>query len=141
MDSVAAGALRLAAARGDIQTLKLLSKCPGFHVDADMTGFSPLMAAVVQGQENAAVWLLQQGASLAMLKDDGGLPIASHHIASHCIAPPLPLPPPALSCPALPSTTGNQPQAPLPHPTPPTPRPLTQAGTTPCCTMQRPGAT
>jgi hypothetical protein len=121
MDSVAAGALRLAAARGDIQTLKLLSKCPGFHVDADMTGFSPLMAAVVQGQENAAVWLLQQGASLAMLKDDGGLPIASHHIASHCIAPPLPpplRPCPALPCPRQPATSPKRPSPTPPHPPP-----------------------
>jgi ankyrin repeat protein len=70
MDSLAAGALRLAAARGDIATLKLLAKSPGFKVDADMAGFTPLMAAVVQGQESAAIWLLQQGASTASRKDD-----------------------------------------------------------------------
>jgi hypothetical protein len=74
MDSVAAGALRLAAARGDIQTLKLLSKFPAYQVDAATKGFTPLMAAVVQGQEAATIWLLQQGASLTSFKDDGGPP-------------------------------------------------------------------
>jgi hypothetical protein len=54
MDSVLAGQLRLAAARGRVEDLELLSTLPGFAVDADLLGFTPLHAAAVQGHAGAA---------------------------------------------------------------------------------------
>lgn len=51
MRCAAAGALRLAAARGDLRSLELLSHCPHFDVDADVDGFTALLAAAVQGKD------------------------------------------------------------------------------------------
>jgi hypothetical protein len=82
MRSTAAGALRLAAARGDIYTMELLSRAQDFDINADMTGFTPLMAAVVQGQELAVLWLLQHGASLGSRKEDGWNDSVLHYAAA-----------------------------------------------------------
>jgi hypothetical protein len=82
MHSTAAGALRLAAARGDIQTLEILSRLPTFNVDADMAGFTPLMAAVNNCQEQAVLWLLQHGASLTTQKEDGWHDTVLHYAAA-----------------------------------------------------------
>lgn len=49
MNSVAAGQLRLAAARGRVPELELISRLPDFQVDADLLGFTALHAAAVQG--------------------------------------------------------------------------------------------
>lgn len=48
--AVTHGMLRLAAARGDLTTLELLSSLPGFDPDAELDGFTALLAAVVHGQ-------------------------------------------------------------------------------------------
>ncbi len=71
MEATAAGALRVAAARGDVRTMELLTRVPSFYVEAPMAGFTPLMAAVVQSQEQAVLWLLQHGASHRARKQDG----------------------------------------------------------------------
>lgn len=104
MPPVAAGQLRLAAARGRVDDLRLLSTLPGFQVcvgrprsraayssaephswppdarspsacsqqvDADLQGFTPLLAACVQGHAAAAAWLLHRGADPTRCKADG----------------------------------------------------------------------
>ncbi|KAL4421860.1 hypothetical protein ABPG77_001342 [Micractinium sp. CCAP 211/92] len=85
MNSVAAGQLRLAAARGRVQDLALLARLPDFQagggVDADLLGFTPLHAACVQGQAGAAVWLLQRGADLTKLKQDDWRDSTLHYAA------------------------------------------------------------
>ncbi|KAL4423961.1 hypothetical protein ABPG75_001262 [Micractinium tetrahymenae] len=81
MNSVAAGQLRLAATRGRVQDLALLARLPDFQVDADLLGFTPLHAACVQGHPGAVVWLLQRGADLARLKQDGWRDTALHYAA------------------------------------------------------------
>ncbi|KAL4423966.1 hypothetical protein ABPG75_001267 [Micractinium tetrahymenae] len=81
MTSVAAGQLRLAATRGRVQDLALLARLPDFQVDADLLGFTPLHAACVQGHPGAVVWLLQRGADLARLKQDGWRDTALHYAA------------------------------------------------------------
>lgn len=53
MNSVAAGQLRLSAARGRVAELQLISRLPDFQVDADLLGFTPLHAAAVQGHAGA----------------------------------------------------------------------------------------
>jgi ankyrin repeat protein len=82
MRSTAAGALRLAAARGDIYTMELLRRAHDFDINAAMTGFTPLMAAVVQSQELAVLWLLQHGASLGARKEDGWNDSVLHYAAA-----------------------------------------------------------
>ena len=54
MDSVMAGQMRLAASRGLVEDLDLLSAVPGFQVDADLKGWTALHAAAVQGQAGGA---------------------------------------------------------------------------------------
>jgi hypothetical protein len=54
MDSVVAGQLRLAASRGLVADLEVLSTLPGFQVDADLKGWTALHAAAVQGQPGGA---------------------------------------------------------------------------------------
>jgi hypothetical protein len=82
MDSVAAGMLRAAAARGDIPTLELLAAVPAFYADAAVCGFTALMAAAVQGQADAATWLLQHGAAVTALKEDGWRDSVLHYAAA-----------------------------------------------------------
>jgi hypothetical protein len=82
METTAAGALRLAAARGDVRTMELLSRFPSFYVEAPMKGFTPLMAAVIQGQEQAVLWLLQNGASHRAIKEDGWNDSVLHYAAA-----------------------------------------------------------
>jgi hypothetical protein len=82
MDSIAAGALRLAAARGDMRTLELLERVEHFEVDAALLGFTPLMAAASQGRAQAAAWLLQRGASVRALKQDGWRDSVLHYAAA-----------------------------------------------------------
>jgi hypothetical protein len=82
MTTLAAGALRLAAARNDVYTMRVLSRLPSFDVDASMAGFTPLMAAVVNGHEAAVAWLLHKGASVASLKDDGWVDSVLHYAAA-----------------------------------------------------------
>eukprot|EP00775_Hariotina_reticulata_P010775 gene10775-10931_t len=58
------GALRLAAARGDIKTMHALAEGSGrFHVDADHGGWTPLHTAAVEGKAVCQV-LLAYGGSL-----------------------------------------------------------------------------
>jgi hypothetical protein len=54
MNSVAAGQLRLAATRDRVSDLELLATLPGFQVDADLCGWTALLAAAAQG--NAGGW-------------------------------------------------------------------------------------
>jgi hypothetical protein len=82
MERLAAGALRLAATRGDVRTMDALARAPAFNVDADMAGFTALMAATTMGQEAAVLWLLQHGASLTTLKDDGWRDSVLHYAAA-----------------------------------------------------------
>lgn len=82
MDVVAAGMYRLAAARGDVGTLQLLSTADHFDVDAPISGFTALMAATIAGKEAAVVWLLQHGASISSVKDDGWKDSVLHYAAS-----------------------------------------------------------
>lgn len=81
MDSVLAGQLRLAAARGRVEDLELLSTLPGFAVDADLLGFTPLHAAAVQGHAAATLWLLQHGADITKCKEDGWKDTILHYAA------------------------------------------------------------
>lgn len=48
MACAAAGALRLAAARGDLRSLTLLARCRHFNVDEHLEGFTALLAASVE---------------------------------------------------------------------------------------------
>jgi hypothetical protein len=82
MEATAAGALRLAAARGDLPTMELLTHHPTFQVDAHVSGFTPLMAAAVQGQEQAVLWLLHHGASVSASKQDGWGDTVLHYAAA-----------------------------------------------------------
>lgn len=71
MGPLEAGALRLAAARGDVAAMsQLASGCARFSADASIRGFTPLHAAAIEGKAAAAVWLLERGASVAAVKDD-----------------------------------------------------------------------
>jgi hypothetical protein len=56
--AVAHGMLRLAAARGDLTTLELLSSLPGFDPDARLDGFTAVLAAVVHDQRGTQAQLL-----------------------------------------------------------------------------------
>lgn len=82
MDPAAAGAFRLAAARNDVRTMEVLKHAPHFDVDASENGFTPLMAAVAMGHEEATLWLLQNGASLTSLKQDGWRDSVLHYAAA-----------------------------------------------------------
>lgn len=53
MSPTAAGTFRLAAARGEIGKLELLSRVPRFDIEASVLGFTALHAAAVQGQAGA----------------------------------------------------------------------------------------
>ena len=53
MNSVAAGQLRLAAARGRVSDLELFATLPDFQVDADLVGWTALHAASAQGHAGA----------------------------------------------------------------------------------------
>lgn len=81
MAPVAAGQLRLAAARGRLADLELLTALPDFQVDADVGGWTALMAAAAQGQAAAAVWLLERGAGVARQKADGWSDTVLHYAA------------------------------------------------------------
>jgi hypothetical protein len=83
MDTVAAGMLRLAAARDDVKTLDLLAHVPDFDVNASRDGFTPLLAAAVEGNAKAAAWLLRRGARVDALKSDGWGDTALHYAAAH----------------------------------------------------------
>lgn len=82
MDTVAAGMLRLAAARDDVETLDLLAHVPDFDVDACHDSFTPLLAAAVEGNARAAAWLLRRGARVDALKSDGWRDTALHYAAA-----------------------------------------------------------
>ncbi len=74
--------MRLAAARDDVDTLDLLAHVPDFDVDASHDGFTPLLAAAVEGHARAAAWLLRRGARLEALKADGWGDTALHYAAA-----------------------------------------------------------
>lgn len=50
MEPCAAAALRLAAATGNLNVLTALDSQPTFDIDADLDGFTPLLAAAAEGQ-------------------------------------------------------------------------------------------
>lgn len=84
-DCVAAGAFRLAAARGLVSQLEVLSCLPHFDVEArgpDAGGaFTALLAAAAMGRPGAATWLLHHGANVAATKQDGWRDTALHYAA------------------------------------------------------------
>lgn len=83
MGACAAGALRLAAANGDLRTLAALAAAePTFQVDAAVAGFTALLAASAQGEADAVVWLLHHGADVHATKQDGWLRTALHLAAA-----------------------------------------------------------
>ncbi|KAF6262258.1 hypothetical protein COO60DRAFT_1677084 [Scenedesmus sp. NREL 46B-D3] len=89
MDPCEGGALRLAAARGDLATMQALADgIRKFHIDADHEGFTPLHAAAIEGKAVALLWLCQHGADVAAVKDDGWHDSALHYAAArghmHC---------------------------------------------------------
>lgn len=73
MSSLDAGSFRLAAARGDLATMRrIAARCGArFNPEASLGGFTALHAAVVEGRAAAALWLLRRGASVTALKGDG----------------------------------------------------------------------
>ena len=54
MDTLAAGAFRLAAAKNDLPTLDVLQHVPHFDINVAMVGFTALHAAAVRGHAGNA---------------------------------------------------------------------------------------
>jgi Ankyrin repeats (3 copies) len=65
------GALRYAAANGDIDALQLVASQRNFTADDDHDGFTALHAAAVCGQAQVAEWLLLRGANPSAIKNNG----------------------------------------------------------------------
>ncbi len=84
MPEVAAGKLRLAAATGRVDMMVGIKKSLGalFDIDCDVLGFTALHAAVCQGELGAVLWLLQNGADVEKVKEDGWKNTAMHYAAS-----------------------------------------------------------
>lgn len=81
---VAAGKFRLAAATGRVEMMLGIKKALGavFDIDCDVLGFTALHAAVCQGELGAVLWLLQNGADVEKVKEDGWKNTALHYAAS-----------------------------------------------------------
>lgn len=84
MPEVAAGKFRLAAATGRVDMMIAIKKSLDavFDIDCHVLGFTALHAAVCQGQLGAVLWLLQSGADVEKVKQDGWMNTALHYAAS-----------------------------------------------------------
>ncbi|KAL4522921.1 hypothetical protein Ndes2526B_g07741 [Nannochloris sp. 'desiccata'] len=76
------GAVRWAAAAGDLNILNDLSFAPGFDVESDLDGFTALHAAAVGGKRDAVLWLCQRGANVHAVKNDQWGDTALHYAAA-----------------------------------------------------------
>jgi cellulose synthase/poly-beta-1,6-N-acetylglucosamine synthase-like glycosyltransferase len=84
MPEVASGKFRLAAATGRVDMMIGIKKSLGaaFDIDCNVLGFTALHSAVCQGELGAVLWLLQNGANVSKVKEDGWKNTALHYAAS-----------------------------------------------------------
>jgi len=82
MSEVASGKFRIAAATGRVDIMVgIKESIDGFDVDCAVLGFTALHAAVCQSEVGAVLWLLQNGAGVDKVKDDGWKYTALHYAA------------------------------------------------------------
>ncbi|KAL4546936.1 hypothetical protein Ndes2526B_g07738 [Nannochloris sp. 'desiccata'] len=81
-DPILKGAVRWAAAAGDLEALDALSLAPQFDIESALDGFTALHAAAIGGHRDAVLWLCQRGADVHALKNDGWDDTALHYAAA-----------------------------------------------------------
>jgi cellulose synthase/poly-beta-1,6-N-acetylglucosamine synthase-like glycosyltransferase len=78
------GKFRLAAATGRVDIMVGIQETRKdvFDIDCNVSGFTALHAACCQGQVGAVLWLLQNGADVEAVKNDGWKHTALHYAAA-----------------------------------------------------------
>lgn len=83
LSDIHAGALRFAAAQGNLEVMEEIARKDRFDVDASVLGFTALHAAVINGQTDGVLWLLSHGAKVEGTKQEGWHDTALHYAAAN----------------------------------------------------------